>query len=286
MNAKTLLATLIMASFVTGIVVTQTTQPILRLNTSMHNANIKRISADGQGNYILTCSNDKTAKLWDAGSGALIRTFRPPIGAGNEGMLYACALSPDGNIAAVGGWTVSERDKSVYLFSTSTIELIQRITGLESSINDLEFSLDGLYLAAALGGKNGIRIYEWSNALTKFQLLKKLETYGDASYNLCFDHSGRLATVCSDGYLLLYDKNFNKLKEIQTLGGRQPCSLAFSPDSNKISVGYYDSPAVEVYDGNSLKLLYKPDISGTEKWKSLTVNSTGIKYTRQNSMRR
>ena len=48
---------------------TQTQEPILRLNTEMHTAKINKIDTDAAGKYILTCSNDKTAKLWDANTG-------------------------------------------------------------------------------------------------------------------------------------------------------------------------------------------------------------------------
>ena len=259
------IATILFAILIQNGVYSQTTQPILRLNTEMHTSCIGRISADAMGRYILTCSYDKTAKLWDANNGKLIRTFRPPIGTGNEGMLYACALSPDGNIAAVGGWSYFDKSThDIYLYNTNTGELIQRITRLEYTILDLEFSMDGRYLAAALNGQNGVRVYEWSNTPTKFQFLKKLEGYADASYNLCFDHSGRLATVCDDGHLRLYNKNFKILKEIQTLGGKQPLSLTFSPDGNKIAVGYNDISVIDVYDGASLNLLYNPNISGAK----------------------
>ncbi len=67
---------------------------MLSLNTEMHTARIQRISADRRGRTLLTASNDKTAKLWDISTGTLRRTLRPPIGEGNEGMLYAGALSP------------------------------------------------------------------------------------------------------------------------------------------------------------------------------------------------
>ena len=70
----------------------QTTTPMLTLNTPMHTAKISRISTDKNGKYILTCSDDKTAKLWNAATGGLIKTFRPPIDEGNEGMLYAGAI--------------------------------------------------------------------------------------------------------------------------------------------------------------------------------------------------
>ena len=69
----------------------------------MHTAIINNIDNDTAGKYILTSSWDKTAKLWDATSGDLLQTFRVPTGHGNEGMLYAGAISPDGSRIAVGG---------------------------------------------------------------------------------------------------------------------------------------------------------------------------------------
>ena len=140
----------------------QTTTPILRLNSQMHTAPIKRISTDAQGKYILTASKDKTAKLWDAATGDFIRTFCPPIGLGNEGMLYAGAISPKAEIVAVAGWTGYSWDKSasIYIFNTTSGEILQRLTGLGNVINDLEFSQDGKYLAAALGGTKGVVIYK------------------------------------------------------------------------------------------------------------------------------
>ena len=148
-------------NFQLSIVNAQTTEPILRLNSQMHTARIKRISTDAAGKYILTASLDKTAKLWDATTGDLLKTFRPPIGYGNEGMLYAGALSPNGKIAAVAGWSYFNKSTlDIYLFNTNTGELIQRLTGLGNVIFDLEFSHDGTYLAAALGGTKGVIIYK------------------------------------------------------------------------------------------------------------------------------
>jgi WD40 repeat protein len=260
MNTKILLAAVLMAQLFTGRAMAQTTQPILRLNTTMHFGYIARISTDAQGRYMLSCSWDKTAKLWDAASGELIRNFRPPIDLGNVGMLYACSLSPDGKIAAVGGATkLSGLYFNIYIFNTANGGLIQGITGLETAILDLEFSMDGNYLAAAVASGNGVYIYKWSETLTKFQTFGTLDGYNGRVDNICFDQSGRLATVCDDGHLRLYDDNFNKINEIQISGGKLPFSVAFSPDASKIAVGYYDSPIIEVYDGFTLDPLFNPD---------------------------
>ncbi len=65
----------------------------------MHTAKIGRIATDAAGRVALTCSLDKTARLWSpekGREGTLLRSLRVLIGEGNEGKLYCCALSPDG----------------------------------------------------------------------------------------------------------------------------------------------------------------------------------------------
>src|SRR6185295_9188229 len=102
------------------------------------------------------------ARLWELPSGRLLRVLRPPVGEDNEGKLFACALSPDGSLAAVGGWTAWEWEGkvSVYLFDTATGRLIRRIPGLPNGIGDLAFSAQGHYLAAGLGTGGGLRVWE------------------------------------------------------------------------------------------------------------------------------
>jgi Caspase domain/WD domain, G-beta repeat len=235
------------------------TEPILTLNTGMHTAMINRISTDARGRHLLTASDDKTAKLWDLTDGTLLRTFRPPIGDGDEGKLYAGAISPDGRTVAVGGWTkAGSSSHNIYLFEAATGVLLRRITGLPNVIFDLEFSPDGRFLAASLWGKNGIRIYRSSD----WGLQAQDTDYGADSYNIAFDAWGRMASVCYDGYLRLYDADFKLLKKTALTGGKQPYSLAFSPNGQLLAVGYSDSPTVQVLDATTGVLRYAPDVSG------------------------
>ena len=112
------------------------TAPILRLETGMHTAMISRIGVDAANRYLVTGSDDKTVRLWDLASGAWLKTFRPPLGEGNEGKIYAVAMSPDGQTVAAGGWTGYDWDKShsIYLFDRASGRMIHRITGLPNVI--------------------------------------------------------------------------------------------------------------------------------------------------------
>ncbi len=243
-----------------GLADSPTTKPMLRRNGVMHSAAVNRISGSADGRTFLTCSDDKTAKLWDGVSGQLLHTFHPPVGLGHEGKLFSCALSADGRLAAMGGWTSKDGlNNSIYIFNTSSKELVQRLTGLANVISDLEFHPNGT-LAAALVGANGIRIYQ--AVAGRYREVARDTDYGDHSYNLAFDPAGRLASVSFDGYLRLYDRKFELIHKVKTRGGSQPFSLAFSPSGDKLAVGYFDAREVDVYDGRSLAWLHSPDVSG------------------------
>ena len=127
--------------------------PVLRIEAGMHTAALPHVSADTAGRLVLTVSDDKTARLWELPSGKLLRVLRPPLSVGHEGKLYSGALSADGAIAAVAGWTKAGTDDyNVYLFDTATGQLVRRLSGLPDVIRDLAFSSRGHFLAAVGGG--------------------------------------------------------------------------------------------------------------------------------------
>ena len=258
-------------------IVGQPSEPILRLNSVFHTAAIRGISSDAEGRYLLTASEDKTARLWDACTGKDLRVFRPPIGAGKEGCLYACALSPDGLIAAVGGYTGPSWNKadsvritvnnwtgysrrlkySIYLFSTSTGDLIMSISDSESEIFDLDFSPNGLYLAAALADKKGIRIFKLDDG----KETRTLTGYGGTVQKIAFSKSGKLASVADDGYLRLYDSSFRMIGTPRPLDGKA-VDVAFSPDETTIVAGYADNNRISLFGATTAKPLVVPVSSG------------------------
>lgn len=237
----------------------------LRLETGMHLATIQRIATDAESRWLATASHDKTLRIWDLHTGSLLRTLRPMVGEGAEGQLNAVALSPDGRWLATGGWTGKEQggEFSIVIIERATGKLVRRIAGLSNVVLHLTYSKDGRWLAATLAQDSGIRVY----ATADFRLIGQDAGYGRRNYSADFDSNGRLLTTSIDGYLRLYrvsEKGLRLLAKESVSGGREPVAARFSPDGTRIAVGFYDSTAITVLDGQTLALAYAPDTTGVD----------------------
>jgi WD40 repeat protein len=144
----------------TALAMAQPTDPILRVENEMHTAITRRVSVDKAGKYILTASEDKTARLWDAATGQLLKIYRIPINKDNDGKIFACALFPDASKAVVGGWTGYDWDEKecVYVIDVQTGEIVKKLSDFSDVINDIEMSPDGTMFAC--GAADGsVRVY-------------------------------------------------------------------------------------------------------------------------------
>jgi WD40 repeat protein len=244
-------------------------EPILRIDPGMHTAHIRRIATDAAGRFLVTASDDKSLRVWELPAGRLIRTIRPPAGEGNEGKLFSVALSPDGRCIAAGGWTQFNNGEdtpapdrhTIYLFDRITGDMTGRITVVPAVIGHLAFSPDGRWLAATLGGSNGIRIYRTSD----LSLAAEDKEYGSDSYSAHFSRDGRLVTTSDDGFVRLYKAgpagwgprsgltvSLSPRYKVKAPDGENPFSARFSPDGTKIAVGYDDTAHVTIITGKDL----------------------------------
>lgn len=233
-------------------------EPILRIETGMHTGAITRVGIDRAGKFLVTGSPDNTARVWSLPTGNLIRILRVPIGITKEGKLWAVAISPDGNTIAAGGLgSVSFPYQEIYIFDRASGRLLHRLSGFTTPAQHLVFSPDGAQLAAAVGPPEGVfmwRTRDWVE-------IGRGATYADGSYNSDFDHTARLVTSCADGSIRIYDRNLKLLNKQAAPSGRQPFGVRFSPDGQKIAVGYTDTPKVDVLSAETLALLYSADTS-------------------------
>jgi WD40 repeat protein len=234
-------------------------QPVLIIDPGRHTAPIKGVAVDAAGRIAVTGAEDKTLRVWSLTDGDLLRTIRMPAGPGGVGKIHGVAVHPDDALVAAGGWT-QPREASIYLFETRTGKMAARIAELPGIIDSLAFSPDGHYLAAGLGGTQGLRVYDRQE---QWREVFRDTDYGDQIWGLTFSSDGQLATTSYDGKVRLYDRAFRLLVPAQKVtGGGRPFHIAFSPDGALLAIGYADAPATDLLDGHSLAPLPGPNLDG------------------------
>jgi len=260
----------------------QTQEPILRLGVGTHNAGVWGLALDPSNRILVTSSEDKTVRVWDiSGRGELLRVLRSPVGEGEEGHIFAVALSPDSKTVACGGRTGSPKqgDACVYLFDRATGGMIRRIGSLPGWVQHLVYTPNGRFLAVVTGeggGKaswSGMKIFR----LPDYALVAEDRDYGGFVKWVESDPTGsRVATSCYDGFIRLYDlsglesrgaplpRRIAAVSKIRPPSGQRPWGLAFSPDGTLLAVGLNLVPRVDVLQVNEniLKHAYSPDTTG------------------------
>lgn len=237
--------------------VPQQSTPLLRIEARHHTGAVLRLSVDASNRYLATVAKDKTVRIWELPKLELQTVLRPPVGHGIKGALYAVAISPDGTTVASGG-----AEGEVYIFQRETENMVQRLQGLPNIITHLSYSPDGRWLVVALGGQQGIRLFDAHS----YAQVDQDAAYGAATHFAEFSRDGRLITVSDDRFLRLYAPPSTASSLLKLLVKTQvqedrPRSASFSPDGSTLAVGFTDHPRVELWSAQDLTRISSFDVS-------------------------
>ncbi len=240
-------------------------EPLLRIEAGGHIGAIARMALSADGRLLATAGFDKTVRLWSLPDGEARGVLRPPIGAREEGELYAVAVTPDGSRVFAAGATGATWDGSfsIYLFDTSRAAFAGLLGGLPAPVTDLAVSPDGRLLAAGLS-KGGVRVWDAHSGTAVFDD----QAYAGPVRSLVFDRAGRLYTASGDGRLRVYD-TARRLKTADAVSpsGLPPWGLALSPDGFLLATTSETADKagrlrIDVLSSRTLAPVLAPDTTG------------------------
>lgn len=176
-----------------------------------HLGPVRVVAFSRDGRHLLTASDDGTVKVWDVGTGCLLRSL------GHDGAVLAASWSPDGQKIVTGG-----AGGQVRVWSAAG-DCIAAINGHTHDVLAASFSPDGVYVLTG-GGDGQVILTNW--------VTKQIAWRATVNYAVC------VATWSPDGTLILTAGDNNgtlwasdTFTEVDKAEGRYPgmCFAGFSP---------------------------------------------------------
>jgi WD40 repeat protein len=186
-------------------------------------AEVKQIVYSPDGKRLATAGTD-AARLWDAGTGALLRTFSSHDGS------TSVAFSPDGKRLATAG-----QDNTVSIWDAGSGRELRALPAQSDLVYRVVFSPDGRLLAT-VGNDKTARIWD----ATSGQELRKFTDHTEWVYGVAFSPDGkRLATAGQDSQTYVWDVASGARQLALTAPGRL-YSVVFSPDGARLATASED----------------------------------------------
>jgi WD40 repeat protein len=134
--------------------------PLETVMKTGHADSIRTLCFSRDGRFVLTASNDRTAKLWETKTGREIRTFK-----GHSSGVNSVDSSPDGKFIVTGSsdgsaklWDVVTGREFRALGSSDSFQGNLSFDSFMASVNSVSFSPDGNYVV--IGTNAGVKLWD------------------------------------------------------------------------------------------------------------------------------
>ncbi len=193
-----------------------------------HPSTVLTVTFSPDGSLLVTGSEDRTARLWDTTTGALVRTLT-----GHEGAVNDARFSPDGALLL----TVSD-DRTAKVWETATGRLVRTLTGHDAPVWRGRFSPDGALIATASDDRS-VRLYHAATGLYVTSLTGQDGAIVAVEFS---PDGGQLATAGPDQTARLWRLATGAAVVLTGHLGRV-WQLAFSPDGGFLATASEDGTA-------------------------------------------
>ena len=201
-----------------------------------HDDYVNTVDFSPDGTRVLTASADKTARIWDAATGATIAVLQ-----GHEDYVNTAAYSSDGQQIVT-----ASRDQTARVWDAATAAELAILRGHESWVMSAQFSPDGNRAVTASQDKTA-RIWDAASG----HELMALRGHEAALWAATFSSDGtRILTASEDKTARIWDATTGQ--QLVLLSGHENWVMdaAFSRDGTRVATASWDTTA-RIWDAAS-----------------------------------
>jgi Tol biopolymer transport system component len=195
---------------------------------------------------LATGSFDKTARVWDADTGKVVKVLKTTPDA-----VMGVAYSPDGKMLAT-----ASLDRSAKLIDTTTWKRLAALTAHQDGLTRVAFNHDGTLLATA-GTDKTVRL--WKVEIGKMENPLRTHNAGDTITACAFSNGGGDNSLfvygSADTVVRAFNGDATQHRRDLRDGKDWVYSVALSPDSRTIAAGTHDGKVLFWNAADEMKLV-------------------------------